>query len=187
MNAIRITLALAAAAALLAGCNPADKAPKAVEKPAGAPVAQPAGSAPAPMTAKDTAHLETGKLLTELMAPSFKPEQQGRIVNMSYYMAASSLCPTLEVDSQKMGRAVEAVLALDPADATPAQKQHQRDALLMFLGMGSGAMIANQIDTKDQFCADAAKLKDGAPDTHLFTTAAPSAPNTAPVPEAPGA
>ncbi|EJL34535.1 hypothetical protein PMI01_01592 [Caulobacter sp. AP07] len=166
MNAIRTTLALAAAA-LLAGCKPA-----------------PADKA-APPTGKDAAHVETGKLLTELMAPSFKPEQQGRIINMSYYMAASALCPTLEVDSQKMGRAVQAVLDVDAAGATDAQKQHQHDALLMFLGMGSGAMIADHIDDKDQFCADATKLKAGAPDTHLFTTTTPSAPNTAPVPAAP--
>lgn len=174
MNAIRTTLALTAAA-VLAGCGPS-AAPKADK---------PAGGASAPLTGKDAAHVETGKLLTQLMAPSFTAEQQGRIINMSYYMAASSLCPTLEVDSQKMGRAVEAVLAADAAGATPAQRQHQHDALLMFLGMGSGAMIANHIDTRDQFCADAAKLKEGAPDTHLFSTTAPSAPNTAPVPSAP--
>jgi hypothetical protein len=152
--------------AIVAGCGP-----------------KPAAKTEAPAaTGKDAARQEAGKLVTELMAPTFSGEQQGRILNMGYFMAASSLCPDLEVDAAKMGRAVEAVLALDSADETAAEKQHKHDAVIMFLGMSSGAMIGSHIEGKAAFCEDAAKVKGGAADTHLFTAGSPSAPSTAPVP-----
>ncbi len=164
--ALLLTLGLA-----VAGCAP---------KPAGKAPQAPA----APPTGRDAARLETGKLVTDLMSPSFNGEQQGRILNMGYFMAASALCPDLEVDPHKMGRAVDAVLAMDPPGETPAQKQHQHDAVIMFLGMSTGAMIGSHAEDKALFCQDALKVKGGPPDTHLFTTAAPSAPSTAPVPDA---
>lgn len=165
-----LSLALALAlTALAAGCAP---------KPAAKSEAQPTAG-------KDAARQEAGKLVTELMAPTFNGEQQGRILNMGYFMAASSLCPDLEVDAGKMGRAVEAVLALDPPGETPEQKQHKHDAVIMFLGMSSGAMIGSHMEDKAAFCEDAAKVKGGAPETHLFSTGAPSAPSTAPVPSEP--
>ncbi len=167
-------IALSLAALLvLAACAP---------KPAGK-----AQTPPAAPTGRDAARLATGQLVTDLMAPTFNGEQQGRILNMGYFMAASALCPDLEVDAQKMGRAVEAVLALDPPDETPAQKQHQHDAVLMFLGMSTGAMIGSHAEDKALFCEDAAKVRGGPPETHLFTTTAPSAPSTAPVPAETGA
>jgi hypothetical protein len=165
-----LALSLTLALALVAGCAP-----------------KPAGKAPdtaPPPTAKDAARLETGKLVTDLMSPSFNGEQQGRILNMGYFMAASALCPDLEVDAHKMGRAVDAVLAMDPPGETPAQKQHQHDAVIMFLGMSTGAMIGSHAEDKALFCQDALKVKGGPPETHLFTSAAPSAPSTAPVPDA---
>jgi hypothetical protein len=164
--ALPLPLALALA---LAACTP---------KPAGK-----AEAPPGPPTGRDAARLETGKLVTDLMSPSFNGEQQGRILNMGYFMAASALCPDLEVDAHKMGRAVDAVLAMDPPGETPAQKQHQHDAVIMFLGMSAGAMIGSHAEDKAAFCEDAMKVKGGAPDTHLFTTTAPSAPSTAPVPD----
>lgn len=139
-------------------------------------------SAP-PATGKDAARQEAGKLVTDLMAATFSVGQQGRILNMGYFMAASSLCPDLEVDSAKMGRAVESVLTMDPAGESAAEHQHRRDAVIMFLGMSSGAMIGSHIEDKAQFCEDAAKVKGGPPETHLFTAGAPTAPSTAPVPE----
>lgn len=166
-HAVTLSVALALSA-LVAGCGP---------KPANPPPAPPAG--------RDAARMETGKLVTDLMAPTFNGEQQGRILNMGYFMAASALCPDLEVDAQKMGRAVEAVLAMDPPNETPDQRQHRHDAVIMFLGMSSGAMIGSHSEDKAAFCEDALKVKGGAPDSHLFTVAAPSAPSTAPVPEAP--
>lgn len=145
---------------------------------------KPAAKTDAPPTAgKEAARQETGKLVTELMSPTFTAEQQGRILNMGYFMAASSLCANLEVDAAKMGRAVEAVLALDPASETSAEKEHKHDAVIMFLGMSSGAMIGSHIEDKAVFCEDAAKVKGGAPETHLFTAGPPSAPHTAPAPE----
>jgi len=163
-----LSLALTVAA-LAVGCSP-----------------KPAAQTDAPPTAgKDAARQEAGKLVTELMAPTFNTEQQGRILNMGYFMAASSLCPDLEVDAAKMGRAVEAVLALDPAGESAADHQQKHDAVIMFLGMSSGAMIGSHIEDKTQFCEDAAKVKGGAPETHLFTAGAPSAPSTAPVPAEP--
>jgi hypothetical protein len=164
------TLSLALAlTALAAGCGPK-------------PVAK---TNTPPTTGKDAARQEAGNLVTELMAPTFNAEQQGRILNMGYFMAASSLCPDLEVDATKMGQAVEAVLAIDPADESVAERQHKHDAVIMFLGMSSGAMIGSHIEDKTQFCEDAAKVKGGPPETHLFTAGAPSAPSTAPVPAEP--
>ena len=165
LKTLSFALALALTAAV-AGCSP---------KPA-------AKTDAPPTTGKEAARQEAGKLVTDLMAPTFTAEQQGRILNMGYFMAASSLCADLEVDAAKMGRAVEAVLALDPADETPAEKQHKHDAVIMFLGMSSGAMIGSHIEDKAVFCEDAAKVKGGAPETHLFTAGPPSAPQTAPVP-----
>lgn len=149
---------------------------------------KPAGKAEAPSappTGRDAVRLQTGQLITDLMSPSFSGEQQGRILNMGYFMSASALCPDLEVDAQKMGRAVEAVMALDPPGEPPARKQHQHDAIILFLGMSTGAMIGSHAEDKAQFCEDAMKVRDGPPDTHLFTTTAPSAPSTTPVPETP--
>ena len=167
-----VTLSLALAlTAMVAGCTP--KPATKAEAPASAP------------TGRDAARLETGKLVTDLMSPSFNGEQQGRILNMGYFMAASSLCADLEVDPQKMGRAAEAVLALDPPGETPAQKQHQHDAVIMFLGMTTGAMIGSHIEDKATFCEDAAKVKGGASDTHLFIAGVPTNPSTAPVPVEP--
>ncbi|AYV45324.1 hypothetical protein CFHF_03025 [Caulobacter flavus] len=164
------TLALAlAATALVAGCGPKPDAGK------------DAPTAPAPV-GKDAAHQDAGALLADLMSPTFTVEQQGRILNMGYFMAASSLCPDLEVDAQKMGRAVDAVLTLGPPEQTDAEKAHQRDAVIMFLGMSSGAMIGSHIEDKTQFCEDAAKVKGGAPETHLFAAGPPTDPSTAPVP-----
>jgi hypothetical protein len=142
-------------------------------------------AADAAPTGADAAKADAGKTVTQLMSQSFTPEQQGRILNMGYHMAASALCPELEVDAARMGKAVEATLALDSAGATPAQAQHQRDALLMFLGMSSGAIIGSHIGDKAKFCEDAAKADDAGPDAHLFVQGAPSAPSTAPVPQAP--
>lgn len=163
-------LALAAGLALLAGCSPA-KAPDAA-----APAAPPTG--------RDAGRVETGAVVTGLMSSTFNAEQQGRILNMGYYMAASALCSDLEVDAQKLGKSVEATLALGRADATEAQKQHDHDAILMYLGMSSGAIIGSHVEDKAAFCDDAKKLKGGASETHLFTAGVPSAPSTAPVPEA---
>lgn len=167
-NTARMVAVLAAAATLTA-C-----APKAET---GADAAAPTGA--------DAAKAEAGKMVSQLMAQSFTPEQQGRILNMGYHMAASAMCPELEVDAARMGKAVEATLALDSASATPAQAQHQRDALLMFLGMSSGAILGSHIADKAKFCEDAAKVDDTGPDGHLFVQGAPSAPSTAPVPQTP--
>lgn len=169
-----LTFALAAAAllALAAGCTPKPEAGKE------------AATAPAPV-GKDAARQETGALLADLMSPTFTVEQQGRILNMGYFMAVSSLCPDLSVDPLKMGRAVDAVMTLGPPEQTDAEKAHQRDAVIMFLGMASGAMIGSHADDKTQFCEDAAKVKGGASETHLFAAGAPADPSTAPVPEAP--
>lgn len=160
-------LALATSLAVLAGCAPAKK--------------DDAGSVAAP-TGRDAARAETGHLVTGLMAQTFNAEQQGRILNMGYYMAASALCSDLEVDAQKLGRAVDATLALGPADATEAQKRSNHEALLMFLGMSSGALIGSHVEDKAAFCDDAKKLQGGAPETHLFVAGAPSAPSTTPLP-----
>ena len=166
-----LTFALATAA-LVAACSPKTEVKK--------------DAAPAsPPTGKDAARQETGALLADLMTPTFTVEQQGRILNMGYFMAASSLCPDLEVDAQKMGRAVDAVLALGPPEQTDVEKTHQHDAVILFLGMSSGAMIGSHVEDKAQFCEDAAKLKGGAPETHLFAAGAPTDPSTAPVPETP--
>jgi len=165
--------ALAAGLALLAGCSPA-------KKPETATVA-------ASPTGRDAGRVETGNVVAGLMSQTFNAEQQGRILNMGYYMAASALCSDLEVDAQKLGRAVEATLALDPADDSETQKTRQHDAILMFLGMSSGAIIGSHVEDKAAFCDDAKKLRGGAPETHLFTAGAPSAPSTAPVPEEPAA
>lgn len=167
-NSARMVAVLAAAATLTA-C---------------APKAETGSDAAAP-TGADVTKAEAGKMVTQLMAQSFTPEQQGRILNMGYHMAASALCPDLEVDAARMGKAIEATLALDSATATPAQAQHQRDALLMFLGMSSGAIMGSHIADKAKFCEDAAKADDAGPDGHLFVQGAPSAPSTAPVPQAP--
>ncbi len=172
MQTLRTLTFALAAAALAAGCTP---------KPA---AKTDAATAPAPV-GKDAARQETGALLADLMTPTFTVEQQGRILNMGYFMAASSLCPDLEVDPLKMGRAVDAVLTLGPPEQTDAEKAHQRDAVIMFLGMASGAMIGSHADDKAQFCEDAAKVKGGASETHLFAAGAPADPSTAPVPQAP--
>lgn len=162
-------LSLAVALVFAAGgCSP-----KPAEK------TDPATGAP---SGRDAARLEAGAMVADLMAPTFSGDQQGRIQNMSYFMAASALCPALEVDPQKMGKAVEAVLALDAADETPDDRQYRHDAVLMFLGMSTGAMIGSHVEDKAQFCQDALKLKGGAPETHLFTLGAPSAPSTTPLP-----
>ena len=172
MQTLRTLTVALAAAALAAGCTPKPDAKKE------------AATAPAP-SGKDATHQETGALLADLMSPTFTAEQQGRILNMGYFMAASSLCPDLEVDAQKMGRAVDAVLAMGPPEQTDAEKQHQHDAVIMFLGMSSGAMIGSHADDKARFCEDAAKVKGGAPETHLFAAGKPADPSTAPVPESP--
>ena len=99
----RSFLALAAGLVLLAGCSPSKK---------------PEAAAPAaPPTGRDAGRVETGDIVTGLMSQTFNGEQQGRILNMGYYMAASALCSDLEVDAQKLGRSVEATLALEPAQA----------------------------------------------------------------------
>lgn len=162
------TIPAVLALALLAGC-----APKTDSK---------SGEATTAPTGADAARADSGKLVTQLMAPTFNADQQGRILNMGYFMAASALCPDLEVDAAKLGRAVEETLALDAASATDAQKEHQRDAILMFMGMSSGAIIGSHMDSKDKFCANAKKAKDEGGDGHLFVEGAPSAPSTAPVP-----
>jgi len=172
MPTLRTLSLVLAATALVAGCTPKPDAGK--DTP----------TAPAP-AGKDAAHQETGALLADLMSPTFTAEQQGRILNMGYFMAASSLCPDLEVDAQKMGRAVDAVLTLGPPEQTDAEKAHQRDAVIMFLGMSSGAMIGSHIQDRTRFCEDAAKLKAGAPETHLFAPGQPADPSTAPAPETP--
>ncbi|PLR28003.1 hypothetical protein SGCZBJ_06565 [Caulobacter zeae] len=172
MHTLRTLTFTLAAAALAASCTPK---PAAKTDPA---------TAPAPV-GKDAARQETGALLADLMTPTFTAEQQGRILNMGYFMAASSLCPDLEVDPLKMGRAVDAVLALGPPEQTDAEKAHQRDAVIMFLGMASGAMIGSHADDKTQFCEDAAKVKGGASETHLFAAGAPTDPSTAPAPQTP--
>ena len=46
-------------------------------------------------------------------------------------------------------------------------------------------MIGSHIEDKAAFCKDAAKVKGGAPETHLFISGAPSVPSTAPVPAEP--
>ncbi|PVM90918.1 hypothetical protein DDF67_08120 [Caulobacter endophyticus] len=171
MQTLRTLTITLAAAALAAGCTPKSETKE-------------AATAPAPV-GKDAAHQETGALLADLMSPTFTSEQQGRILNMGYFMAASSLCPDLAVDPLKMGRAVDAVLTLGPPEQTDAEKAHQRDAVVMFLGMASGAMIGSHIEDKTQFCEDAAKVKGGAPETHLFAAGAPADPSTAPTPETP--
>jgi hypothetical protein len=169
MQRLKMLSSALVAIALVAGCSP-----------------KPAAKTDAPPTAgKEAARQEAGKLVTELMSPTFTAEQQGRILNMGYFMAASSLCADLEVDAAKMGRGVEAVLALDPAGETPAERQHKHDAVIMFLGMSSGAMIGSHIEDKAVFCDDAVKVKGGAPETHLFTAGPPSAPQTAPTPAEP--
>lgn len=172
MQTLRTLTFTLAAAALAAGCTPKPEAGKE------------AATAPAPV-GKDAARQETGALLADLMSPTFTVEQQGRILNMGYFMAASSLCPDLSVDPLKMGRAVDAVMTLGPPEQTDAEKAHQRDAVIMFLGMASGAMIGSHADDKTQFCEDAAKVKGGASETHLFAAGAPADPSTAPVPETP--
>lgn len=150
-----------------------------------APKAETGADVAATPTGADAAKAEAGKTVAQLMAQSFTPEQQGRILNMGYHMAASAMCPEFEVDAARMGKAVEATLALDATGATPAQAQHQRDALLMFLGMSSGAIMGSHIGDKAKFCEDAAKADDAGPDAHLFVQGAPSAPSTAPVPQSP--
>lgn len=172
MPTLRILMFALAATALVSSCAPK---PAAKTDPA---------TAPAPV-GKDAARQETGALLADLMTPTFTVEQQGRILNMGYFMAASSLCSDLAVDPLKMGRAVDAVLTLGPPEQTDAEKAHQRDAVIMFLGMASGAMIGSHADDKTQFCEDAAKVKGGASETHLFAAGPPTDPSTAPVPEAP--
>lgn len=173
---IKRTLTLAAVAGSilwLAGCTAqTTKAPE-------------GKAAASPPQGRDAGRAEAGDVVTGLMSPTFTPDQQGRILNMGYFMAASALCADLEVDAQKLGRAVEATMALAPAVTPEAQKQ-QHDSLLMFLGMSSGAMIGSHVEDKAAFCDDAKKLAGGPADSHLFKSGAPSAPSTAPLPaEAP--
>lgn len=163
------TITLAMVSLLATGCGPRSAGES--KAAAGSP------------TGRDTAQQETGKLVTDLMSPTFSREQQGRILNMGYFMAASALCPDLEVDAQKMGRAVEAVLTLDPAGETGDQRHRQHDAVVMFLGMSTGAIIGSHMEDKARFCEDAMKIRGGPPEAHLFTTAPPSTPSSAPVPQ----
>lgn len=172
MNSTR-HLALVAGLSLLAACAPAKK------PHAAAPTEAPTG--------RDAGRVETGNVVSGLMSQTFNPEQQGRILNMGYYMAASALCADLEVDAQKLGRAVEATLALGSADATEAQKRSNHEAMLMFLGMSSGALIGSHVEDRAAFCDDAKKLQGGAPESHLFTAGTPSAPSTTPLPAEPAA
>ncbi|MBU1357945.1 MAG: hypothetical protein KKC79_04810 [Gammaproteobacteria bacterium] len=177
---------LAPLLALLAACTtPPNGAPvaggAAATPPAQAGAMPPPPSAPVPSA--DMAHSQVGKaevmkVLTETMKPWWSPVQQGLMLYLGYYSAASAMCDTLEIDKAKVDTLVRTKF-LQPqgsrpkskGPATPSELGFRKDVFLMHLGMVTGAVMGSHRADIPGFCADATALKVKVPGaSNLFKT-----------------
>lgn len=172
------TIAALVCIAALSACASAPPKDSATTTPPPAPAAL-----PAPAPAADAANSQVGKaevmkVLVDTMKPWWTPEQQGLMLYIGYYSAASAMCDTLEIDKTKVDALVRAkFLHSDarPKGKAPANAKElgfRKDIFLMHLGMVTGAVMGSHRGDLPGFCKDATDMKVKVPGaSNLFKTA----------------
>ena len=170
--------------ALLAACTTPTQPGISAAAPPASPAAQVAVTPPAPVppppadkASSQVGKAEVMKVLVEAMKPWWSPEQQGIMLYLGYYSAASAMCDTLQIDKVKVDALVRTQF-LQPQNrpkgkgpATPHELGFRKDVFLMHLGMVTGAVMGSHRADIPGFCADATALKVKVPGaSNLFKT-----------------
>lgn len=148
---------LAAAPAFLAAAPAMAQAPR-VEDRTALPIDKPVTEAPqTQQQAEDK--LAASNVLLGMMKPVWTDEQIGRIIYIGYFTAAAALCDGLEIDSDKMAKAVETFIPADLKDMTPDRRKFLHDNLTLDIGLATGWVMAGNFRDLKGFCANAVKQK----------------------------
>jgi hypothetical protein len=162
-----LLLAGLAAAPVFAQAPPPAPAPGVVERTA-LPIPKPVTLPP--RTAQEaTDKFLASKALLAMMKPVWNDEQIGKIIFIGWHNGASALCDDLEVDSAKMGTALQYFAPKPEAKLTPEKLKFFHDNLVLDIGLATGWVMAGNFRDLAAFCANAKSEMAAMPaDRHLF-------------------
>lgn len=124
-----------------------------------------------PQSAQEAADkFQASKALLAMMKPVWTDEQIGKIIFIGWHNGASALCDDLEVDSAKMGKALQYFTPKADAKLTPEKRKFFHDNLILDIGLATGWVMAGNFRDLTTFCANARTEMASMPvDRHLFT------------------
>jgi hypothetical protein len=156
-----------ATAPVLAQTPPPAPPPGVVDRTA-LPIPKPV-TAP-PQTAQEAADkFQASKALLAMMKPVWNDEQIGKIIFIGWHNGASALCDDLEVDSAKMGKALQYFAPKPDAKLSPEKIKFFHDNLILDIGLATGWVMAGNFRDLATFCANAKTEMAAMPaDRHLF-------------------
>jgi class 3 adenylate cyclase len=123
-----------------------------------------------PRTAQEaTDKFLASKALLGMMKPVWNDEQIGKIIFIGWHNGAAALCDDLEVDSAKMGNALQYFAPKPDANLTPEKRKFFHDNLILDIGLATGWVMAGNFRDLAAFCANAKTEMAAMPvDRHLF-------------------
>lgn len=123
-----------------------------------------------PQTAQEaTDKFLASKALLAMMKPVWNDEQIGKIIFIGWHNGASALCDDLEVDSAKMGNALQYFAPKPDAKLSPEKVKFFHDNLVLDIGLATGWVMAGNFRDLAAFCANAkAEMAAMPADRHLF-------------------
>ena len=164
MHKMLLLAGLAAAPVLAQTPTPT---PGVVERTA-LPIAKPV-TLPPQSAQEATDKFLASKALLGMMKPVWNDEQIGKIIFIGWHNGAAALCDDLEVDSAKMGKALQYFAPKPEAKLPPEKIKFFHDNLVLDIGLATGWVMAGNFRDLAQFCANAkTEMAAMSADRHLF-------------------
>lgn len=96
------------------------------------------------------------------------PEQHAMINSIAYHAAASRLCDGVDLDVDKVGKALNDIIASGSAKLDDEAELQRMSNILLTLGTAKGIFLAEGALQKDEFCASAVASKADPENQHFW-------------------
>ena len=96
------------------------------------------------------------------------PEQHATLNSIAYHSAAARLCDGLDLDTDKVATAMNAIATPPDANMEEEHMIERLTSIVMLVGVSKGILLSEGTMHKDAFCADAMKSKTEEGNDHFF-------------------
>ncbi|MGD9812088.1 MAG: hypothetical protein AB7U35_12280 [Sphingobium sp.] len=103
--------------------------------------------------------------LNKQLEEHWSANARGQFIYLGYYTAASAMCDGLELDREKLSKAVNEDILVDTEGMSEDDKKKRRDAFLMHLGLATGVFMGMHSHDSTDFCARAISERDSSRDS----------------------
>lgn len=94
--------------------------------------------------------------------------QHATVNSIAYHAAAARLCDGIDLDVDKVGKAINDIVGTAGADMDDAHKMERLNNILLTLGTAKGLFLAEGSLHRSEFCATAVASKADAENQHFW-------------------